>query len=66
MAEESDKGGEAATEAADFIREIGRYHGSYQDKSIPPVNGKYVFIWRKVGSDWKIWTDIWTSDTGQI
>jgi len=29
------------------------------------LSGKYVFIWRKAGDDWKIWTDIWTSHTGQ-
>jgi ketosteroid isomerase-like protein len=56
---------DAVALGSDFVREIGRYHGAYKDKSIPAVNGKYVFIWRKVGADWKIWTDIWTSDTGQ-
>ena len=29
------------------------------------LSGKYVFIWKKVGSDWKIWTDIWASHSGQ-
>ena len=27
--------------------------------------GKYVFVWRKIGEDWKIWTDIWTSHKGE-
>jgi uncharacterized protein (TIGR02246 family) len=49
----------------DFVREIGRYHATIKDNAVPPMNGKYVFIWRKVGSSWKIWTDIWASDTGQ-
>ena len=56
---------DVAQMGSDYVREIGRYHATVQDKTVPPMNGKYVFIWRKVGTDWRIWTDIWTSDTGQ-
>ena len=33
--------------------------------SRPYYRSTYVFIWRKVGGEWRIWTDIWCSDTGQ-
>jgi ketosteroid isomerase-like protein len=56
---------DAVAMGADYVREIGRYHARSKDASIQPMNEKYVFIWRRVGTDWKIWTDIWTSDTGQ-
>jgi uncharacterized protein (TIGR02246 family) len=56
---------DAVTLGTEFVREMGRYHATVKDDAASPMNGKYVFIWRKIGSEWKIWTDIWTSDTGQ-
>ena len=43
-------------------REIGTV--SLKTKSQPPqeVVGKYVVVWRKVGRDWKLATDIWNTD----
>jgi len=43
-------------------REIGTV--SLNTKSQPPqeVVGKYVVVWRKVGRDWKLATDIWNTD----
>jgi hypothetical protein len=49
----------------EFAREIGTYSGESRAPGGPTLRGKYVFIWRKVGTEWKIWTDIWTSHTGQ-
>jgi uncharacterized protein (TIGR02246 family) len=49
----------------DHVREIGRYHATLKNGTGPAMNGKYVFVWRREGRTWKIWTDIWTSDTGQ-
>lgn len=48
----------------DVAREIGTYRGAPRAASGAPISGKYVFIWRKIGSDWKIATDIWTSHSG--
>ncbi len=43
-------------------REIGTV--SLKTKSQPPqeIVGKYVVVWRKVGRDWKLATDIWNTD----
>jgi uncharacterized protein (TIGR02246 family) len=43
-------------------REIGTV--TLKSKSQPPqeVVGKYVVVWRKVGRDWKLATDIWNTD----
>ncbi len=43
-------------------REIGTV--SLKTKAQPPqeVVGKYVVLWRKVGRDWKLATDIWNTD----
>jgi uncharacterized protein (TIGR02246 family) len=49
----------------DAAREIGTYFARMKGTEGGTVSGKYVFIWRKVGGDWKIWTDIWTSHEGQ-
>jgi len=42
----------------DYIREIGVV--TYITKGEKPVNvtASYVVVWRKVGGDWKLWTDI--------
>jgi uncharacterized protein (TIGR02246 family) len=43
-------------------REIGTV--TLKTKSQPPqeVVGKYVVVWRNVGRDWKLATDIWNTD----
>jgi len=40
-------------------REIGTF--SFETKAQPPqpVTGKYVVIWRKIGNEWLLSTDIW-------
>lgn len=48
-----------------FAREIGSYWARVKGAEGATVSGKYVIIWRKVGGEWKIWTDIWTSHQGQ-
>lgn len=42
----------------DYIREIGV--ASFTTKGDKPANvsGSYVVVWKKVGGDWKLWTDI--------
>jgi ketosteroid isomerase-like protein len=56
---------DAAQMGTDYIREIGTYYAEPKNASGPNLSGKYVFIWRKIGDDWKIWTDVWTSHSGQ-
>ena len=43
-------------------REIGTV--TLKTKSQPPqeVVGKYVVVWRKIGRDWELATDIWNTD----
>ena len=43
-------------------REIGTV--TLKTKSQPPqeVVGKYLVVWRKIGRDWKLATDIWNTD----
>ena len=43
-------------------REIGTV--TLKTKSQPPqeVVGKYVVVWRKIGRDWKLATDIWNTN----
>ena len=43
-------------------REIGTF--ALTTKSSPPqeIAGKYVVVWQKVGSDWKLSTDIWNAN----
>jgi uncharacterized protein (TIGR02246 family) len=43
-------------------REIGTVR--LKTKSQPPqeIIGKYVVVWRKIGRDWKLATDIWNTD----
>ena len=40
-------------------REIGTF--SFKTKATPPqvVVGKYAVVWRKIGGQWKLATDIW-------
>jgi uncharacterized protein (TIGR02246 family) len=46
----------------EYAEEIGAY--TLETKAQPPqtITGKYVVIWRKVGGDWKLATDIWNSN----
>ena len=43
-------------------REIGTV--TLKTKSQPPqeIVGKYVVVWRRIGRDWKLATDIWNTD----
>jgi uncharacterized protein (TIGR02246 family) len=43
-------------------QEIGSF--TLRTKAQPPqeIAGKYVVIWRKVGADWKLATDIWNTN----
>ena len=45
--------------APDYMREIGSW--SYQTTASPSqdLKGSYVVVWKKVGGEWKLWTDIW-------
>ncbi len=44
----------------DYAYDYGYYEGSSTDKNgVYPFKGKYVIIWKKVESDWKIYLDIW-------
>jgi uncharacterized protein (TIGR02246 family) len=44
------------------VREIGTF--SFRTKGAQPqdITGKYVVVWEKVGSDWKLATDIWNTN----
>ena len=48
-------GGEAA-------REIGTFSLMTKAQPSQQVVGKYVVVWQKVGSDWKLAADIWNAD----
>ena len=40
-------------------REIGTFSLETKGATAKEVTGKYVVVWEKVGSDWKLATDIW-------
>jgi ketosteroid isomerase-like protein len=40
-------------------REIGTFNLKTKGPTPQEVAGKYVVVWEKVGSDWKLATDIW-------
>jgi uncharacterized protein (TIGR02246 family) len=40
-------------------REIGTFSLKTKGQSPQEVTGKYVVVWERIGSDWKIATDIW-------
>ena len=46
----------------DAAREIGTF--TLKTKSQPPqdVSGKYAVVWRKIGGNWLLATDIWNSN----
>jgi uncharacterized protein (TIGR02246 family) len=43
----------------DTAREIGSFSVKTKSQQQQELAGKYVVVWRKVGSDWKLATDIW-------
>jgi ketosteroid isomerase-like protein len=40
-------------------REIGTFSLKTKGSTPEEVTGKYVVIWEKVGTEWKLATDIW-------
>ena len=47
---------------SDAAREVGTFALRTKDSQPQEIAGKYVVIWQKVGTDWKLATDIWNSD----
>jgi uncharacterized protein (TIGR02246 family) len=49
--------------AGDMAYEIGTYELSFDSDTGPAKDvGKYVVVWKKIGGDWKVATDIFNSD----
>jgi uncharacterized protein (TIGR02246 family) len=46
----------------DAALEIGTSSSKTKGSQAQEVVGKYVAIWQKIGSEWKLATDIWNSD----
>jgi uncharacterized protein (TIGR02246 family) len=46
----------------DAAREIGTVTARTKEQQPEEITGKYVLVLRKVGSDWKIATDIWNEN----
>jgi ketosteroid isomerase-like protein len=46
-----------------YAYDYGYYEGSLTTKKgkVNPFKGKYVIVWKKVDTDWKIYLDIWNS-----
>jgi uncharacterized protein (TIGR02246 family) len=40
-------------------REIGTFSLKTKDSTPKEVTGKYVVVWEKIGTDWKLAADIW-------
>ncbi len=47
---------------SDAAREVGTFSLMTKGQQRQQMTGKYVVVWQKVGSDWKLATDIWNSD----
>ncbi len=47
----------------EYAYDYGYYEGKTQaeDGAVSTWKGKYVIVWRKVGEDWKISSDVWDS-----
>jgi uncharacterized protein (TIGR02246 family) len=43
-------------------REIGTFTFQTKGAQSQDITGKYVVVWEKVGSDWKLATDIWNTN----
>jgi uncharacterized protein (TIGR02246 family) len=56
------KAGDVQPLGADAVREVGTF--TLKTKSQPPRDdsGKYVVVWRKIGGQWLLATDIWNSN----
>jgi uncharacterized protein (TIGR02246 family) len=46
----------------DVAREIGTFTLKTKGQQPQDISGKYVVVWQKVGSEWKLATDIWNTD----
>ncbi len=46
----------------DAVHEVGRFSLKTKGSQSKDVSGKYVVLWQKVGSEWKLATDIWNGD----
>jgi uncharacterized protein (TIGR02246 family) len=46
----------------DAAREIGTFSLRTKGQQPQEIMGKYVVVWEKVGSDWKLATDIWNTN----
>lgn len=47
---------------SEAAREIGSFSLKTKGQPQQEVTGKYVVVWQKVGTDWKLATDIWNSN----
>lgn len=53
----------SVAQAGDIAYDIGTYSLAFDSEQGPVRDrGKYVVVWRKVGSDWKVAADIFNSD----
>jgi uncharacterized protein (TIGR02246 family) len=43
-------------------REVGTVTLKTKSQPSQEISGKYVVVWRKIGPDWKLATDIWNSN----
>jgi uncharacterized protein (TIGR02246 family) len=43
-------------------REIGTFTAKTKEQPPQDIAGKYVVVWQKVGSEWKLATDIWNTN----
>jgi uncharacterized protein (TIGR02246 family) len=46
----------------DAAREIGTFSLKTKGQQPQEVSGKYVVVWQKAGTDWKLATDIWNGN----
>src|SRR5438105_3969568 len=44
---------------SEALCEVGAVSAKTRQQPAQEIEGKYVVIWRKVGGDWKLATDIW-------
>lgn len=47
---------------SDAAREIGTFSLRTKGSQPQAITGKYVVVWKKVGADWKLATDIWNTN----
>ena len=45
--------------AASAVREIGTFSSKGKGPTGQEITGKYLVVWEKVGTDWKLTADIW-------